>query len=241
MSATIKTRDRILGISKMLFNELGYSGTSMAEIARQAGMSKGNLTYHFSTKYDLVLASAQEAREQRRVNTTRAVSGTVFQQYIQIVFESMEQSREFRFLNRDRAQFQKSRVRRSDDESQTELETLASLLETMKKENMFLPEQSSELSTLARSCWMVSYFWISHVQQIEGISEITWTVQKRGMRQHFSILLSRMTPAAQDNFENTLIQITPDLKKQFEQRNKIGAPPMLAPHKQLKKTNTEVA
>ncbi|WP_407110754.1 TetR/AcrR family transcriptional regulator [Streptomyces sp. DSM 116494] len=48
--------------------ELGFAGTSVAEVARRAGVSKGVVTYHFPTKEDLlgeVVASLyREAGEQ---------------------------------------------------------------------------------------------------------------------------------------------------------------------------------
>lgn len=36
--------------------ELGFQGTSVAEVARRAGVSKGVVTYHFAAKDDLILA-----------------------------------------------------------------------------------------------------------------------------------------------------------------------------------------
>jgi AcrR family transcriptional regulator len=37
-----------------VFSELGYDGASIREIADAMGISKGNLTYHFATKDDLL-------------------------------------------------------------------------------------------------------------------------------------------------------------------------------------------
>ena len=55
MSDRPTTRERILEVSRRLFNERGYAATSIAEIAATVGIAKGNLTYHFPAKYDLVL------------------------------------------------------------------------------------------------------------------------------------------------------------------------------------------
>lgn len=44
------TRQQILDTAKRLFNERGYNGVSLKDIADEVGISKGNLTYHFSKK-----------------------------------------------------------------------------------------------------------------------------------------------------------------------------------------------
>lgn len=50
------TRDRVLAAAKRLFTERGYNNVSMGDIAAELGMSKGNLTYHFKHKEDIVEA-----------------------------------------------------------------------------------------------------------------------------------------------------------------------------------------
>jgi AcrR family transcriptional regulator len=45
-----------------LFAERGYHGTSVREIAHRAGMSQGQITYHFGSKAALFRAVATDAR-----------------------------------------------------------------------------------------------------------------------------------------------------------------------------------
>lgn len=47
------TRRQILDTAKRLFNERGYNDVSLKDIADEVGISKGNLTYHFSKKKTL--------------------------------------------------------------------------------------------------------------------------------------------------------------------------------------------
>jgi AcrR family transcriptional regulator len=49
------TRERILAVSRRLFNERGYAATPLAEVAASVDIAKGNLTDHFPIKYDLVV------------------------------------------------------------------------------------------------------------------------------------------------------------------------------------------
>lgn len=50
------TRKDILDTAKQLFNERGFNNVSTQEIARVLGISKGNLTYHFNKKEEIIEA-----------------------------------------------------------------------------------------------------------------------------------------------------------------------------------------
>ena len=51
-----KRRDDILDTAERLFNERGYNAVSLRDIAEALQISKGNLTYHFQKKEDLIEA-----------------------------------------------------------------------------------------------------------------------------------------------------------------------------------------
>jgi AcrR family transcriptional regulator len=50
------TRDRILEVCRLLFNERGPAEVTTAEIAQAVGISEGNLHYHFRRKSQIVVA-----------------------------------------------------------------------------------------------------------------------------------------------------------------------------------------
>lgn len=50
----VSSRQKILEAAARLVMEKGVKGTSLADIAREAGISKGTLFYHFPTKDELV-------------------------------------------------------------------------------------------------------------------------------------------------------------------------------------------
>lgn len=56
-------RQRIVEAALHLFMERGYAETSIGDVAEQAGLLKGNLSYYFKTKADMLEAVA-EARMQ---------------------------------------------------------------------------------------------------------------------------------------------------------------------------------
>jgi AcrR family transcriptional regulator len=53
---TTESRKRILDATIRCLYRVGYSGTSTAMIAKEAGVSRGNIFYHFATIADLMIA-----------------------------------------------------------------------------------------------------------------------------------------------------------------------------------------
>ena len=51
-----ESREKIIATARRLFAERGYSGCSVADIARQSEMSQGNLYWYFSSKEELFQA-----------------------------------------------------------------------------------------------------------------------------------------------------------------------------------------
>jgi TetR/AcrR family transcriptional regulator, fatty acid metabolism regulator protein len=54
----LKRRDQLADCAIDAIVELGFQGTSVAEVARRAEVSKGVVTYHFPAKDDLIFAAA---------------------------------------------------------------------------------------------------------------------------------------------------------------------------------------
>lgn len=48
------TKQKILDTARTLFNESGYNGVSLRDIAKTVGISEGNLTYYFQKKENLM-------------------------------------------------------------------------------------------------------------------------------------------------------------------------------------------
>jgi TetR/AcrR family transcriptional regulator, fatty acid metabolism regulator protein len=51
-----KRRDQLIDCALDAIVDLGFQGTSVAEVAKRAGVSKGVVTYHFAAKDDLIFA-----------------------------------------------------------------------------------------------------------------------------------------------------------------------------------------
>jgi AcrR family transcriptional regulator len=55
------TRERLLGEARRLFRERGYAATSLEQIAEAAGVTKGAIYGHFSSKEDLLTSALEVA------------------------------------------------------------------------------------------------------------------------------------------------------------------------------------
>ncbi|MGC1299292.1 MAG: TetR/AcrR family transcriptional regulator [Alloacidobacterium sp.] len=71
-----KTRDKIIRKAAAVFNQRGYSGTSMSELMEETGLEKGGIYRHFESKEDLAVAAfdyAWSEIKQRRLTILDAI------------------------------------------------------------------------------------------------------------------------------------------------------------------------
>ena len=100
----MKTRDRILEVSLLLFNEEGESALSSVDIANALEISPGNLYYHFKGKDAINRALFDRFEEEMRVILRGSKGGLASIEdnwvYIYILLEEIY---DFRFFYRDLA------------------------------------------------------------------------------------------------------------------------------------------
>jgi AcrR family transcriptional regulator len=90
----LETRDKILEAAEVLFSKKGYYDTSMDEIVKQSGLSKGGIYEYFSSKEDLFLA-LKDKRVQSSLNRLNSTFGpsdspmSKLEKAADIVFTSM--------------------------------------------------------------------------------------------------------------------------------------------------------
>jgi len=205
MKSRSTTADRILEAARRIFNEKGYASTSLTEIALAVGISQGNLTYHFPTKNDLATRLQEQARLRTKTRRANLTSGTIQDDYVEHLLFGMEITWDNRFLLRDRVLFADlSTASQPNAEEVADYQELESLLKRIKKEGLFRRDLALDLHVLTRSLWIVSRYWMDYLRDSEGLEQITWSDQERGIQHHYAVLLPCLIASAKRDFEAAL-------------------------------------
>jgi len=94
-----QTRERTLEALLAAFNETGYSSLSIRQMAAIAGMSHGNLRYHFERKEDVLMALLQQMLEKmdKLRNLTHPIDNPLANT-LEGIKQRFEIQHEYRFL-----------------------------------------------------------------------------------------------------------------------------------------------
>jgi AcrR family transcriptional regulator len=105
-AAAIGTRERILDAAAALFNAQRYGNVTTAMLAKAAGLSEGNLWYHFPEKRAILDAISERFLVQcaRRL-TIVPKRENVLAQYADYLHVLAEEIRDFQFMYRDQADY----------------------------------------------------------------------------------------------------------------------------------------
>lgn len=217
MGSHSPTAARILEAGRQLFNAKGYAATSLSDIAKSVGISKGNLSYHFPTKRDLAL---QLITETRRIAQERRLSlkpSNIADDYVEHLLFAMDMTWNNRFLLRDRQEFAVE-LGGPDSELTADFDELRTLIQRIDSAGMFRKDAVSDLSVLTRSIWIVSRYWMDYLREFEGQDQASWADQELGIRQHFAVLLPCLTASAKRAFTAALDRAPQRLAQAAEQQ-----------------------
>ena len=210
MHDRLTTCERILEASLRLFNEKSFAATSLSDIAKEVGIAKGNLTYHFATKKDLAFELEQRAHAQameRRSGSTREYS--FVDAYVETIWFGLSDWWQYRFLYRDHTQYQDQAISLQPNQPMNaDIKKIHASLLKMKQTSMIRQGFVPDLQILARTLFMVTRFWLDHLRETEGHIEFSAEDQRRGLEHHFAVLLPNLIAAARRQFEAALNRIS---------------------------------
>ena len=182
-------KDIIISNATKAFNKNGFAAVTLNELAQSMGMTRGNLTYHFKNKSELLQAIANEMWskiEGERARTLKYPSFKNLHNEIQIYYK-FQKEYAFIFLDHHvlnhptiKKQFREMTNRSISDNK--EMIAFAIRNETMQKEN--IPGMYHNVAFIT---WMVTFFWLSQ-QIIRGEK-----TKEDGEKMIWSVLLPHMT------------------------------------------------
>lgn len=165
----MKTRDRILHTSLLLFNEEGEEQTTTVDIANEMDISPGNLYYHFKGKdqiigelfhqYEIALSGTLTAPIERPLSSPGNVEENWY--YLYVVLEEMYQYR-FLYHNLDNILQRYSDIRRHFKRLiQLKRATLYAICQTLIQQSV-IDTGEQQLLGLVDNMTLNLTFWLSY-------------------------------------------------------------------------------
>ena len=200
----MKTRDKIIQASIVLFNEQGERNVTTNHIAADLGISPGNLYYHFRNKEDIILSIYEEYARNLLIETMPEVSPDVkpldaIILYMDVVFQAMMKFRFF-YSNLPVLLAKNPLLHNKYVEVQGVIaQRVSELLLSLRNEKMmdFLDEDLADIVSILR---LVNTFWLSFYQTQNNDNEINDAVFYQGVLKILVIIHPYISDEAKDEF-----------------------------------------
>jgi len=200
----MKTRDKIIQASIVLFNEQGERNVTTNHIAADLGISPGNLYYHFRNKEDIILSIYEEYARNLLIETMPEVSPDVkpldaIILYMDVVFQAMMKFRFF-YSNLPVLLAKNPLLHDKYVEVQSFIaQRVSELLLSLRSANMmdFADEDLPDIVSILR---LVNTFWLSFYQTQNNDNEINDAVFYQGVLKILVIIQPYISDDAKDEF-----------------------------------------
>ena len=203
----MKTKDKIIATAIKLFNLHGTKAISTNHIAKEMGISPGNLYYHFTSKHDII-RSISDNFSNELASTFQIQLDTIsdFSNNLTILFNSffkIQRSYQFLFLEGVHLTKQDSRLL----DNYTKLRSLIKkgyyeLLSNLVKINIMKKQSLHVIDDLLDTQWIIMWYWINHT--ILDRKKYDDFQIKKGIKLTFSIIKPYLTPIGKVEFDKTL-------------------------------------
>lgn len=185
-----KTKEKIKSCAIKLFNENETLSITTNHIAKEAGISPGNLYYHFKNKEEIIRAIYSDMSETyENFNSFESIMNS--ENPLKQMKKSFDKLSllfwEYRFLIRDSAllmaldkelkeHFTKNQIKR--------ISQIEELLRFLISENIITPIKEEELHSRAKLNWFISAYWQVFASTME---EVTLESIKEGVNMNFKV------------------------------------------------------
>ncbi len=198
MPQSVKTRDKIIGTSRELFNQMGFGAPTLYTLSQRIGISRGNLTYYFKTKEDLLYALVEEMVAENKNLYDAALSVPSWKSLYDATegLHQLQRRYAFIFFNRQLLlhpivnehirKFRKENIQRQMDMIQLSIQI----------GNMHEERVSGTYYNISQTYWMVSFYWLITSDISGGVVSPGWD------KIMWSLLLPHFTDRGIESFIN---------------------------------------
>ena len=203
----MKTKDKIIATAIDLFNIHGTKAISTNHIAKEMGISPGNLYYHFRSKNDIIRSISDNfSNELGSVFKIQLDTISDFSSNLTSLFNrffKIQQSYQFLFLEGVHLTKQDSRLL----DNYTKLRSLIKkgyheLLSNLVKIKIMKRQSLNIIDDLLDAQWIIMWYWINHT--ILDRNTYDDFQIKKGIKLSFSIIKPQLTSIGKVAFDRAL-------------------------------------
>jgi len=196
----MKTRNKIIQASIILFNEQGERNVTTNHIAAHLGISPGNLYYHFRNKEDIILSIYDEYARDLLLDTFAQVNSDLkpldaLISYMDAVFQMMMKFRFF-YSNLPVLLDKSPSLREKYVEVQHYIAERVSQLLLSLRNDEIINFNDDELADIVSILRIVNTFWLSFYQTQHVVTDINDPVFYQGVLKILVILRPYTTKSA---------------------------------------------
>ena len=203
----MNTKDNIITTANKMFNLHGTKAISTNHIAKEKGISPGNLYYHYRSKNDIIRSIANNfSNELESIFQIQLGTISDFSNNLRSLFNSffqIQQSYQFLFLEGVHLAKQDpkllnnyTKLRNLIKKGYHELLSNLVRIKIMKKQSLNI------IDDLLDAQWIIMWYWINHTVLDRNIYD-DFQIMK-GIKLSFSIIKPQLTSIGQIAFDKTL-------------------------------------
>ncbi len=174
------TRDKILATSKEQFNEQGFGEPTLNSIAQTIGISRGNLTYYFKDKDELLEALVAEMWEKYEHSIGKAMQFPSWESTNNATQAYLSLQKEYAFIFFDIKIASDPKViqqiaRMKKDTIERQMSTIAFSIQIGNMKAETIP---GTYRNLCESLWMINFYWLisqSYRNENESSEKVIWS------------------------------------------------------------------
>ncbi|MFT6154658.1 MAG: AcrR family transcriptional regulator [Bermanella sp.] len=215
----MKTRERIIQVSKELFNERGERKVTTNHIASHLGISPGNLYYHFKNKqqiiFDIYLIYEKQVDDRLQMPVDRPLTINDKLLYLKGIFQGLW---DYRFIHRDLQhllEIDEDLHKRYNDFFKRCLSRVQSIYMGLRDSGI-ISASDKEVRALALNTWILvtSWFGFMHTNLlVEEGQEESLELLHAGIYQIFALESPYLTEQYREPVSEMIASLGPSLEQ----------------------------